>query len=237
MKKNNSREIIYELYDTFFNMQQGIIDDKEVKIRRCYFFFYLLLIDNEFSQFISFDYIKKTLITDLYIDRLYKFNFQDLDSCDIGELFELTDLINSNSVDFFFDIYTVEDSVKSVIDFRDSSAYEKILKIKSLGKNNVNQLVAYNQFFIEDYNKYNVDINEEFFIRQISKWSNAFGEERALVETYNFLLALKSINDEEFDKALTVLEIPNLDIIEYEGDTIEFLKMFYKNNKNKNLTK
>ncbi len=85
--------------------------------------------------------------------------------------------------------------VDAILNFLDSSAFEKVLSFKCLTLDDIELLSFINPLFEDDYEKYSVNIDRDFFIRQISKWINGTNDKvTAFSEASKFLIQAFKIN-------------------------------------------
>ncbi len=85
--------------------------------------------------------------------------------------------------------------VDAILNFLDSSAFEKVLSFKCLTLDDIKLLSFINPLFKDDYEKYSVNIDRDFFIRQIGKWINGTNDKvTALNEASKFLIQAFKIN-------------------------------------------
>lgn len=116
--------------------------------------------------------------------------------------------IDYKSVEKFYDdvdLYTVV--LKSMEEFTNLSAYNKIFLMKSLTKEETEMLKSINPFFEFEKNKYDIEITEEFILKQISKWNNSLGLEKALKETINFIFNIYELEPSNLNTLLEQLNI------------------------------
>ncbi|MCH5166664.1 MAG: hypothetical protein J1F35_02105 [Erysipelotrichales bacterium] len=84
---------------------------------------------------------------------------------------------------------TINKFLDATFEFMDASAFLKVEMFKCLDEDDLELLSSFNPFFMDEYNTYNVEINQHFMIRQITKWINRFkDEERAINEAAKFLI-------------------------------------------------
>lgn len=185
-----------ELFLNYFEMNSSLKYELFIESLKC----------NDDSQLIDFlkqyglvsekkqretDFIKKTIYiqsyTDFYLMNRFHNKIEKNDSSFIN--------INYENVEKFFDdsdIYIV--MLKSMEEFNTLSAYDKILLLKSLTQEENEMLKSINPFFEYEKNKYDVEITKELIIKQMNKWVNSFGLEKAINETSKFIFKLYDIN-------------------------------------------
>lgn len=143
-----------------------------------------------------------TLITiQLYTDLLRKLRYES----SIKQLFDsndeiLKEMIEVQDYETILEVFdnpkiSVE-SIKALEQFNDLPAYKKVLEYKSLKSGDIEKLSKLNPLFLEEYQKFNVEVNENFIINQIEKWFKKYPENHdvAYIEASKFLFDLYKIN-------------------------------------------
>ena len=99
----------------------------------------------------------------------------------------------------FFNRRIAYQMMDSSLDFISSSAYEKIISYRLLDKNDCKLLSSINMFFEDEKGKYDIDIDLNFLYKQISKWQNAFEDQKELsfFSASMFLYDLYNIDKED----------------------------------------
>lgn len=148
-----------------------------------------------------------TLITiQLYTDLLRKLRYESsikqiFDSND-GILKEMIEVQDYETILEVFDNPKISvESIKALEQFNDLPAYKKVLEYKSLKSGDIEKLSKLNPLFLEEYQKFNVQVNENFIINQIEKWFKKYPENHdvAYIEASKFLFDLYKINgDSDF---------------------------------------
>lgn len=148
-----------------------------------------------------------TLITiQLYTDLLRKLRYES----SIKQIFDssneiLKEIIEIQDYESILEVFdnpkiSVE-SIKALEQFNDLPAYKKVLEYKSLKSEDIEKLSKLNPLFLEEYQKFNVQVNENFIINQIEKWFKKYPENHdvAYIEASKFLFDLYKINgDSDF---------------------------------------
>lgn len=143
-----------------------------------------------------------TLITiQLYTDLLRKLRYESsikqiFDSNDeiLKEMIEVQDY--ETILEIFDNPKISVESIKALEQFNDLPAYKKVLEYKSLKSGDIEKLSKLNPLFLEEYQKFNVEVNENFIINQIEKWFKKYPENHdvAYIEASKFLFDLYKIN-------------------------------------------
>ncbi len=93
--------------------------------------------------------------------------------------------------------------LEEAMNFKDLSAFEKVLFTKALGKEDMEKLCHFNPFFLEEYQHFNVEVDERFVLRQMKEWMNHTHHfDKTLQVTTDFLNHYSKI-DEELSLKLT----------------------------------
>lgn len=79
--------------------------------------------------------------------------------------------------------------IAEAVRFSDLSIYDKVLQMKALEESDVDFLMGIFPLFEDEYNHYNVEVNEAFMARQIKKWPAQFNGdvEKAYEDAARFL--------------------------------------------------
>lgn len=127
------------------------------------------------------------------------------------------------------------------LEFDNLSVYNKVLRIKALTIEDVEYLKKLNPFFEEEYDTYNVEVNSEFFIRQIGKWQKIFKDDidKSYTDAVNFLLDYRKLDsDTAYNLISSIVNDYGNNEYSDEKDRLKAaLVNFYSNSKDKRLTK
>lgn len=150
------------------------------------------------------DFFKRTIYiqgyTDFYMMSRFHNKIEKNDSSFIN--------IDYEKIERFFDdsdLYTV--ILKSMEEFTDLSAYNKIILFKSLTKEENEMLKTINPFFEFEKNKYDIEITKELIIKQMDKWNKSFGLENAVKQTSKFIFDLYNINSSNINNLFEQINI------------------------------
>lgn len=95
----------------------------------------------------------------------------------------------------------------SMREFNNMSAYKKIILMKSMNEEDNKKLKNINPFYEYEKNKYDIEINKELILSQMSKWEKSFGFDRSLEETINFIFELNYLNPSNIIKLFSEFNI------------------------------
>lgn len=86
--------------------------------------------------------------------------------------------------------------------FSDEPVYDKVLQMKALEESDVEFLMGLFPIFEEEYNNYNVEVNEAFMARQIRKWPGQFNGdvEKAYEDAAHFLDQYSILNNSLYER-------------------------------------
>jgi len=103
--------------------------------------------------------------------------------------------------------YTRHEMIEAVKEYGESTKLDRILLNKCLDIKDVKYLKSVNPFFEYDYNKYNINIDLDFIIKQIKKWQKFYPQDVSL--SYDilsrFIFQLNYCRKEEAEKLLLEL--------------------------------
>lgn len=142
------------------------------------------------------------------------------------------------------DIKNISKFVQATLEFMDASTYQKIAYLSALDEDDIKILSEFNPFFKEEYDHFNVPLDEDFLIRQISKWLNGNNNiDTSLEKCAEFIIDMSYSDPDKIDNIIDLLAsytdmVSKLEDAIADGN-IEFLKgilnTFYQENKEKNL--
>lgn len=143
------------------------------------------------------------------------------------------------------DIKNIKAFVDASINFSEASAYEKIALLGALDEEDIKALSKFNPFFKEEFDHYNIALDEEFFIRQITKWKNGKKDLNvALEKTAEFIIDMSYANPDKIDNIFKSLlnytdeeTLVNLISTENIEEISKILNEFYNEKKEKELKK
>lgn len=202
------------------------------------------------DYYINFYITKITLLSVIIINDLYVKLTHD---CVTGELTEekskllnmIVNAIEKNDTNLLLgNPKYISQFIEATCNFYEATAYEKIALLSSLDENDMKTLEKFNPFFKDEYDHYNVTLDEDFFIRQISKWLNGKNDLNvALEKTAEFIIDMCYTDSDKIDSFIDILatytDNPNeLDeaLANSDIDAIKTaLKAFYEERKNKTL--
>lgn len=189
--------------------------------------------------------IVTVIVSDLYIKLSHDFVTGRL-TRDNNKLYEMivTAIKKKDTTLLLSNAKYIRQFIESSCNFANAAAYEKIALLSSLDDNDIETLESFNPFFKEEYDHYNVTLDEEFFIRQISKWENGKKDLNvALEKTAEFIIDMSYTDPDKVDDFVDILasytdSSSKLDEALATGD-IEFIKAilnkFYEERKDKTL--
>ena len=108
--------------------------------------------------------------------------------------------IDYDKISYLFDdpdVYV--EMIKSVEEFSNLSAYDKILITKMLTKKEHNKLKEMNPFYEYEKNMFDIKVNKEFILRQIDNWNKNFDLETSMNATADFILKLNDLNNKNVE--------------------------------------
>ena len=207
--------------------------------------------NNELSRLVNaenkmqIDMLLMILVTDLFVSLSSKYVMGSLNSTEENLYNRIVKAINEDSYNFLVcDLKSIGYFVKATNDFDNMSAYDKVLMIKSLEEENRELLNKLNPFFIEEYNKLNVNVDRIFIMRQIVKWINGTGDAvHAIEETAIFLSKLFNISDDNIEVVTDIMNAHNPDevtqafIDEDINQIAGYISSYYEAYKDEFLTK
>ena len=172
------------------------------------------------------DFFKRTIYiqgyTDFYMMSRFHNKIEKNDSSFIN--------IDYETIEKFFDdsdLYTI--ILKSMEEFTDLSAYDKIILLKSLTNEENKMLKSINPFFEFEKNKYDIEIGKELILKQMDKWNKYQGLEKSLEETTNFIFKLYNLDPSNIDELLYQLNVEGLNI-HPDGDYIKYNNTYITRN-------
>lgn len=111
------------------------------------------------------------IVNDLYVKLSHDFVTGRLSNKDNTLLNMIINAINKKDTTILLaDARYISTFVDASLSFIDATAYEKIALLSALDEKDIDLLSSFNPFFKEEYDHYNVTLDADFFIRQISKW-------------------------------------------------------------------
>lgn len=138
------------------------------------------------------------------------------------------------------DIKNVMKFVQASLDFVDASAYQKIAYLSALDEDDIKALIEFNPFFKEEYDHYNVPLDDKFLVRQITKWINGKNNiDTSLEKCAEFIIDMSYSDADKIDDIIDLLasytdQVTKLEEAISDGDT-DFIKgilnTFYQENK------
>lgn len=88
----------------------------------------------------------------------------------------------------FIDPSAQTELVSASLEFIDSPAFEKVLGFKCLDEDDISILSSITPFFQEEKEKYGIEINKDFLIRQINRWKKVATEDESISAASDFLI-------------------------------------------------
>lgn len=215
--------------DAVLSMVYGNYSPSEVQRDYLMNYFYVLtfsnktnyLIENayanigneELKRFYINSYITKVtlvsliVVNDLYIKLSHDFVTGRLNN-ENNKLFNMIvkAMDNGETTLLLSNIKFINQFIEASRSFIDATAYEKISLLSSLDEDDILRLSKFNPFFKEEYDHYNVTLDSEFFIRQISKWLNGKKDLNiALEKTAEFIIDICYTDSDRIDAFIDVL--------------------------------
>lgn len=95
---------------------------------------------------------------------------------------------------FFCDPDIYVEMIKSIEEFSNLSAYDKIIITKLLTEKEHNKLKELNPFYEYEKNMYDITVTKEFILRHIDNWNKSFDLEKAIDATSDFILNLYQLD-------------------------------------------
>ncbi|MBE6159810.1 MAG: hypothetical protein E7157_02045 [Lactobacillales bacterium] len=117
-------------------------------------------------------------------------------------------------------IYVV--MLKCMEEFKNLSAYNKIIAMKNLTPKEDKMLKSINPFYEYERNLYDVEITKELIMRQIDKWKKNFDLEKSLHETINFIFNLYKLNPNNIKNLFEELSLDQILNSQSEEESILF---------------
>ncbi len=201
MEVNNyNREIRKILFDR--NIKGNISED--IDIKKAYEVIRTMIYMTSYSDLYSyFRYWKKT--NKLFPPELRDFNeLKEINSYD-----ELEKFYENNTDMFNLALYASKT-------FYDSSAYYKILNVKSLDEDDIKHICKINTLFNQDIDNYNIDVDADYIIDKIIKCNRKIGEEKLLSDSSEFILSLLKVDKINAKKILLELILMDIKSINWE---------------------
>lgn len=92
--------------------------------------------------------------------------------------------------------------IGDAVEFDNLSAFDKVLQTKALDENDLAILRRIFPLFEGEYEHYNVEVDEDFMIRQIGKWQTGCNDdiEKSYEEAANFLEQYSLINNSLYER-------------------------------------
>ncbi len=145
------------------------------------------------QSFIMQGFMESVMIMDLYLALNKKICLGESTKKDESIINRIISCVNNDKTDKKYDNLFIDPNVdamlvQSSLDFLDLTAFDKVLTFKCLTEDDATVLNAISPLFMQDLITYAVDINRDFFIRQINKLKKAFGEEEAMNIAAKFLI-------------------------------------------------
>lgn len=151
--------------------------------------------------------ISMIAVNDLYIKLSHDFATGRLSKENNKLLDMIINAINKKDTTILLaDAKYINTFVDASLSFIDATAYEKIALLSSLDENDIKILSNFNPFFKEEYDHYNVTIDADFFIRQISKW--LIGEKdlnMTLEKSAEFIIDMSYVDPDKIDSFIDKL--------------------------------
>ena len=117
-------------------------------------------------------------------------------------------------------IYVV--MLKCMEEFKNLSAYNKILAMKNLTSKEDEMLKSINPFYEYEKNIYDIEITKELIMRQIDKWKKKFDLDKSLDETINFIFNVNKLNSSNIKKLFEELNLEEISDYTNEEESILF---------------
>lgn len=130
--------------------------------------------------------------------------------------------------------------VKTIIDYKDQSVFEKILQVKALSKEDIDILSNNSPFFEQERKKYDVDVNSSFIKDRIIRLNNSKyknNNEQTYEEITDFIFKLFKVKSEDIIDFVDEICLEYKDLIlDFEND-FDIVNSKYGNISKKNLNK
>lgn len=218
MNLNNTLTMLYGMNaqsaaQRDFLMDRFYIFTFTLKTRKIFEDIYSNLLSEELKDYYVNTYMTKIIlfstvvINDLYIKLSHDFVTGRLTS----ENSKLLDMIvtameKKDTTLLLGNAKYIRQFIEASSSFADASAYEKIALLSSLDENDIQTLENFNPFFEEEFRRYNVTLDEGFFIKQISKWLNGINDLNiALEKTAEFIIDMSYTDPDKIDDFITLL--------------------------------
>lgn len=200
---------------------------------------------NQFFQFTKMEkgFIMAVVIQDLYIKLNHKLENAEISENEVKLFKRIYFAIKKGDYKLLLaDIKTINEFINATLEFRDSSAYSKVEAYKELDEEDINLLESVNPNFLAEYQTINIDITQEWIIKQIRLWIKGFKDETlAIRETARFLI---NAFEKDIDINDVLLEILNSGddepetimqaMLDQDVDKVfEYVKSFYHRKKEK----
>ena len=158
---------------------------------------------------------KSVLVLDLFL-KLNRENELDIISEKDKKLFnQIVSAMKRNDFNLLItNRMTINAFLDATLEFMDAPAYLKVEMFKALDFEDIELIKNFNPFFSEEYEKYNVDIDQRFMVRQITKWINGKkDEELAINEAARFLINTFKMDIDIKDVLLDILNSNDPDTV------------------------
>lgn len=257
MKKIDNSEIIRNYFNYIENIM-NIYTNKGYSTNENYMYSLLSMYFNDLSvstmlpfmgeqkvneERVRIALMEAVLSKDLYVYLNLINKLQGLEDRELSLFLELKECLEDGTVNsLFINSRSLKYIRKATLSYKEASAFDKVLYVKALDENDINLLSKYNPLFMDEYNHFNVELNNDFLIRQITKWINAFKDEnKAYMAAASFICNLYHINKELVNDYLVELSkgytddslVPMIDYFESKNITeiADMVKDFYLRNK------
>jgi hypothetical protein len=139
--------------------------------------------------------ISTVLLNDTYIHLINKTKYNALTD---EEKVILNNILKGTKDNNYKKLFTNSDMLEYMINisnkFIDESALKKVELMKSLNEEDLAILEIINPFYKEEYDAYNININDKFINKHLNIWINKEGYEKGITIITNFLFKIYMVN-------------------------------------------
>lgn len=122
-----------------------------------------------------------------------------------------------------------EKSINQILNFYNSSAFHKILRIKCLSEDDINQIQKINTMFDQDLEEYKVNVDVDYIINKILKMINSgYTEHQILNESTEFISIIGKVDKKLYKKII-------LELIKRDIKVSNYVQIYEYNKLNKDM--